>query len=129
MRLLPWAAWSTAFQCGQWLNIAGWSDADFYASCDAACAIPSDWDYDEEQDNRRLEYYLMGARRVFELLQRGCALEVSMVQLNECRSSYKFSLFFVSPTTLEKVQRNSVALCRIRHDISNTRQCYLCVLR
>lgn len=39
----------------------------------------------------------MDARRVFELLQRGCALEVSLVQLDGCRSSYKFSLYFVSP--------------------------------
>ena len=39
----------------------------------------------------------MDARRVFELLQRGCALEVSLVQLDEYHSSYKFSLFFVSP--------------------------------
>jgi hypothetical protein len=35
----------------------------------------------------------MDARRVFELLQRGCALEVSLVQLVDYRTSYKFSLF------------------------------------
>jgi len=50
----------------------------------------------------------MDARRVFELLQRGCALEVSLVQLDEYHSSYKFSLFFVSPHNLgESLEKQS----------------------